>query len=217
MSAELSLFPEQASTAAGSVDHLYYFLLAITGSVAALIFLAIIFFAVKYRRRPGGKRAQAITGSLPLEVIWTVVPLIVFLGMFIWGARLYFSESRPPAGCEEIFVVGKQWMWKLQHLEGQREINELHVPVGKPVALIMTSEDVIHSFYAPAFRIKHDVLPGRYGRLWFQATKPGTYHLFCAEYCGTKHSAMIGRIIVMNPSDYQRCRSEEQKSELQAP
>ena len=128
--------------------------------------------------------------------------------IFVWGAVLYFEMARPPDNAHEVFVVGKQWMWKLQHLEGRREINELHVPIGQPVKLTMTSEDVIHSFYVPAFRMKHDVLPGRYTTAWFEATKVGEYHLFCAEYCGTEHSGMIGRIVVMEPADYQAWLSE---------
>ena len=116
---------------------------------------------------------------------------------------IYFKERTPPRGATEVYVVAKQWMWKLQHEEGQREINELHVPVGRDVKMIMTSQDVIHSFYVPAFRIKQDVLPGRYTTAWFRATKAGTYHLFCAEYCGTQHSGMIGQVVVMEPAQYE--------------
>jgi len=123
--------------------------------------------------------------------------------MFFWGARVFVTLRRPPDNALQVFAVAKQWMWKLQHLEGRREINQLHVPVGRAVKMTMTSEDVIHSFFVPAFRVKQDVLPGRYTTLWFEATKTGTYHLFCAEYCGTEHSAMIGQIIVMEPSEYQ--------------
>jgi cytochrome c oxidase subunit 2 len=124
--------------------------------------------------------------------------------IFAWGASLFFTISRPPAGALEIQVVGKQWMWKFQHPDGQREINELHVPVGRPVKLTMASEDVIHSFFVPAFRVKMDVVPGRTTTTWFEATKPGVYHLFCAEYCGTKHSGMIGRVVVLEPVQYQQ-------------
>src|SRR5262249_18585020 len=123
--------------------------------------------------------------------------------MFFWGAQVYVSLARPPDNALQVFVVGKQWMWKIQHLEGRREINELHVPVGRSVKLTMTSEDVIHSFFVPAFRVKADVVPGRYSPLWFEATKPGSYHLFCAEYCGTEHSGMIGHVVVMEPAEYQ--------------
>ena len=146
---------------------------------------------------------MAIHGSLALELLWSFIPLVIAMVMFVWGAKVFFDLYRPPAGAMEIYVVGKQWMWKVQHADGQREINELHVPVGRPVKLIMGSEDVIHSFYIPAFRVKADVIPGRYNTLWFEATKPGRYHLFCAEYCGTKHSGMIGWVMAMEPADYQ--------------
>ena len=140
---------------------------------------------------------------MSLEIIWSVIPFGLTMIMFFWGASVFFSVSRPPDNAQQIYVVAKQWMWKLQHMEGQREINELHIPVGQAVRLTMTSEDVIHSFFVPAFRTKADVLPGRYTTTWFQPTKPGKYHLFCAQYCGTKHSAMIGWIYVMEPQDYQ--------------
>jgi cytochrome c oxidase subunit 2 len=137
-----------------------------------------------------------------LEIGWTVLPFFVMLTFFVWGAVLFFQERTPPADATEVYVVAKQWMWKIEHMEGQREINELHVPTGENIKLIMTSQDVIHSFFIPAFRVKQDVLPGRYTTLWFKATKPGTYHLFCAEYCGTNHSGMGGDIVVMEPQDY---------------
>jgi cytochrome c oxidase subunit 2 len=162
----------------------------------------VVVFAARFRRRKG-VRAEQIEGSLPLEITWSVLPLGVFFVFFAWGAWIYFSERTPPQGASEVYVVGKQWMWKLEHAEGQREINQLHVPVGRDIKLIMTSQDVIHSFYVPAFRIKQDVLPGRYTTTWFRATKPGTYHLFCAEYCGTQHSGMIGSVVVMEPAEYQ--------------
>ena len=123
--------------------------------------------------------------------------------IFVWGASVFFAMARPPDETLNIYVVGKQWMWKFQHLDGQREINELHVPVGRAVKLIMTSEDVIHDVFVPAFRVKADVIPGRYCSIWFEPTKPGRYHLFCAEYCGTRHSGMIGEVVVMEPSEYQ--------------
>ena len=138
-----------------------------------------------------------------LEIVWTVIPFGLAMVMFVWGTRLFFTLSRPPADAMQIYAVGKQWMWKFQHPEGVREINELHVPAGRDVRLIATSEDVIHDWFVPAFRIKSDVLPGRYVNIWFRATKPGQYHLFCAEYCGTKHSGMIGQVVVMEPHDYQ--------------
>jgi cytochrome c oxidase subunit 2 len=160
-------------------------------------------FAIRYRRRPGNEVAEQVRGSNTLEVAWTVIPLVLCMVMYVWGAQLYFAHATPPPDALEVYSVGKQWMWKFQHLSGQREINELHVPVGRPVKLIMGSEDVLHSFFIPAFRVKADVIPGRYNTLWFTATQPGRYHIFCTQYCGTKHSAMIGWVTAMTPSDYQ--------------
>jgi cytochrome c oxidase subunit 2 len=197
------LFPEQASSLAGDVDALYFFLIAVSGFFAVLISIAIIIFAVKYRRRKEDEVGAAIHGSTALEVAWSVVPLVIVLFIFGWSASVYLAISRPPRGAMDIYVVGKQWMWKIQHPEGRREINELHVPVGRPIRLTMGSEDVIHSFFVPAFRVKADVVPGRFTTLWFQATKPGRYHLFCTEYCGAQHSGMIGWIEVMEPAAFQ--------------
>jgi len=197
------LFPQQASIQAGQVDAIYFFMVAVTAFFSLLIAGLIVFFAVKYRRRHDDEVGAAIHGSLALELVWTIIPFIISMGMFAWGAKVFFDLYRVPAGAMEIFVVGKQWMWKAQHMGGQREINELHVPVGRPVRLIMGSEDVIHSFYIPAFRVKADVVPGRYNTLWFQATRPGRYHLFCAEYCGTKHSGMIGSVVALGPTEFQ--------------
>jgi len=163
----------------------------------------IVFYAVKYRGRSPGSVGASIHGGMLLEIAWSVIPLLITMVIFVWGASVFFAMSHPPDETLNIYVVGKQWMWKFQHLDGQREINELHVPVGRAVKLIMTSEDVIHDVFVPAFRIKADVLPGRYTHIWFQATKPGRYHLFCAEYCGTRHSGMIGEVVVMAPSEYQ--------------
>ena len=197
------LFPESASTMASRVDSLYFFLLALSTFFSLLIAGLIVFYAVKYRRRAADSVGSEIQGGLVLELTWTIVPLLITMVIFVWGASVFFAMSRPPDETINIYVVGKQWMWKFQHLDGQREIDELHVPVGRPVKLIMTSEDVIHDVFVPAFRIKADVVPGRYTHLWFQSTKPGRYRLFCAEYCGTKHSGMIGEVVVMEPSEYQ--------------
>lgn len=197
------LFPEQASSLAGDVDALYFFLIAVSGFFAVLISIAIIIFAVKYRRRKDDEVGAAIHGSTALEVAWSVVPLVIVLFIFGWSASVYLAISRPPRGAMDIYVVGKQWMWKIQHPEGRREINELHIPVGRPIRLTMGSEDVIHSFFIPAFRVKADVVPGRFTTLWFQATKPGRYHLFCTEYCGAQHSGMIGWIEAMEPAAFQ--------------
>ena len=197
------LFPEEASTLALGVDGLYLFLVAITTFFFVSILSVLLFFAVKYRRRSKDEWPAEIHGSLMLELAWSIVPFLITIVIFAWGAILFFSMNRPPDNAIEINVVGKRWMWKLQHMTGQREINELHVPVGRPVKLTLTSEDVIHSFFVPAFRVKKDAVPGRYNVMWFQATKPGRYHLFCAEYCGTQHSRMIGEIVVMEPADFQ--------------
>lgn len=197
------LFPEQASTMASEVDALYFFLIGISIFFGVLIATLVVFFAFKYRRRDDGRQAVQIEGSLVLEAIWTTIPFVIAMTIFAWSASVYFSLTRPPDNSLEIFVVGKQWMWKIQHMEGRREINQLHVPLGRPVKLTMTSEDVIHSFYVPAFRVKSDVVPGRYTTAWFEATKPGSYHLFCAEYCGTEHSRMIGKVVVLEPHEYQ--------------
>jgi cytochrome c oxidase subunit II len=196
------LWPQQASTMAHRVDALYIFLLVVTGMMALLVCAFVIFFAARFRHRPG-VRAEQIEGSTALEITWSVIPFVIFMAIFVWGAVVYFKERTPPADATEVYVVAKQWMWKVEHAEGQREINELHVPVGRDVKLIMTSQDVIHSFYIPAFRIKQDVLPGRYTVEWFRATKPGVYHLFCAEYCGTQHSGMVGDIVVQQPAEYE--------------
>jgi len=196
------LWPVRASTTAGSVDALYIFLVLLSAFMSVAIFIMITIFALRYRRR-AGREAEQIDGSNVLEFTWSIVPLAIFMVIFVWGARIFFLERTPPRGAAEIYVVAKQWMWKLQHEEGQREINELHVPVGRDVRMIMTSQDVIHSFYVPVFRIKQDVIPGRYTTAWFRATRPGTYHLFCAEYCGTQHSGMIGQVVVMEPAQYQ--------------
>lgn len=201
MNENFPLWPTAASAGAGNLDALFLYLIAITGAVTLLIFLLIFIFAMKYRH--GKHKAVQIEGSTPLEIMWSLIPLGIFMTFFAWGATLYFKEAKPPADSMEIFVVGKQWMWKLQHPDGVREINELHVPAFKDVRLTMISQDVIHSFYIPAFRIKADVLPGRYTTTWFRATKPGRYHLFCAEFCGTQHSGMIGQIVVMEPAEYE--------------
>ena len=189
---------------AASVDHLVYFLLAVAVFFSVGIFISIFYFAIRYRRRSEAEVPVAEThGGMTLEIAWTVIPFGLTMIMFVWGASVFFKISRPPDDAQQVYVIGKQWMWKMQHMEGQREINELHIPVGQAVKLTMTSEDVIHDFFVPAFRTKADVLPGRYTTTWFKPTKPGKYHLFCAQYCGTNHSAMIGWIYVMEPQDYQ--------------
>jgi cytochrome c oxidase subunit 2 len=196
-------FPQAASAQASQIDAVFFFMVAVSGFFSVLIASLVVIFAFKYRRRHDDEIGEAIHGALALELLWMFIPFGITMVMFAWGAKVFFDLYRPPAGAMEIFVVGKQWMWKVQHMDGQREINELHVPVGRTVKLIMGSEDVIHSFYIPAFRVKADVIPGRYNTLWFEATKPGTYHLFCAEYCGTKHSGMIGWVTAMEPAAFE--------------
>jgi cytochrome c oxidase subunit 2 len=196
------LFPESASVAGGQVDRLYLALVGISAFFTLLIVAAILWCALRYRRSRNG-RPEQIQGSIALELTWSLVPLAIALVVFGWGAKLYFDVYTPPPEGLEVYVTGKQWMWKLQHPTGQREINTLHVPAHRPIVLTLTSEDVIHSFYVPAMRFKRDAVPGTYTRVWFEADRPGTYHLFCAEYCGTKHSEMIGQVVVMDPLDYE--------------
>jgi cytochrome c oxidase subunit II len=201
--AEVPLFPDQASISAERVDALFFFMVAVSTFFSVLIAGLVFYFAIKYRRRCADERPARMEGSMSLEVFWSVVPLVISMVMFVWGASVYFHLARPPGDAMEVYVVGKQWMWKIQHPDGQREINELHVPVGVPVKLTLTSEDVIHDFFVPAFRTKVDVLPGRYVNTWFQATQTGRFHLFCAQYCGTNHSGMIGSVVVQEPARYQ--------------
>jgi cytochrome c oxidase subunit 2 len=205
----IPLFPAQASTMAPRVDALYFFLLALTAFFSLLIAGLIVFYAVRYHRRAPNAIGEPVHGGLILEIAWSVIPLLITMVIFVWGASIYMSMATAPSETLNIYVVGKQWMWKFQHLDGQREVNELHVPVGRNVKLITTSEDVIHDLFVPAFRIKADVLPGRYVSIWFRATQVGRYHLFCAEYCGTRHSGMIGEVVVMEPNDYEAWLSGE--------
>jgi cytochrome c oxidase subunit 2 len=196
--------PDQASTIARGVDHLYYFLTAIDLFFTVVIFLTIFYFAIRYRRRSEHDEATQIEGNIPLEILWTAVPLGLTVIVFLWGTALFIENARPPEAATEIFVVGKQWMWKVQHPEGIEEINELHVPVHQPIKLTMTSEDVIHDFSVPAFRVKKDVVPGMYTTMWFEATHTGNFHLFCDQYCGTNHAEMRGQVIVMEAIDYEQ-------------
>jgi len=205
--------PPRASTVASEVDALYLTLVGVSVVFSILIAALIIRFALRYRRRSESEVGVAIHGSIPLEILWSVIPLLIALGSFAWGAKVFFRISRPPSNAIEYFAVGKQWMWKFQHPDGTREINALHVPVGQAIRLTMTSEDVIHSFFVPAFRVKMDVLPGRYTTAWFEATQTGRYHLFCAEYCGTEHARMGGWVEVLEPDDYERWLAGERGSE----
>jgi cytochrome c oxidase subunit 2 len=213
----LFFLPYQASSVAPSIDLFFAFMVAVSAFFSLLIAGLIVYFGIRYRagaqpvppvRHQSADEVEVgdvghSSGALVLEIAWTVIPLLLAMVMFVWATRLFFILSRPPADSVQMYAVGKQWMWKFQHPEGRREINELHVPLGQNVKVTMTSEDVIHSLFVPAFRVKQDVVPGRYTQLWFRATRPGTYHLFCTEYCGTQHSGMIGRVVVMEPGDYE--------------
>ena len=197
------LFPTQASTLAPEVDNLYLGVIGITALFAIIVVVCVIYFAIKYRDLTGDKVGAPITGSVPLELGWSLIPFIVSIGIFVWASVVFFHIVRAPDQTLEIYSTGKRWMWRFQHIDGQREINELHVPVGRAVRVVFTSEDVLHDLFIPAFRVKADAVPGRYSAIWFEATKVGEYHLFCAEYCGTNHSGMIGTVYVMEPADYQ--------------
>ena len=208
------IFPEQASTIAPQIDPIVFVETILALLFAVPVAALVIYFAVKYRASARIARYVEVTEGRGrgetwlLETAWIVVPLSLALAVFGWGARIYFNVYALPAEGMDVYVVGKQWMWKFQHPTGQTEIDELHVPVGYPVRLTMISEDVIHSFFVPAFRVKRDVVPGEYVTAWFEATKPGVYDLYCAEYCGTHHSRMLGRIVVMEANRYQQWISQ---------
>jgi cytochrome c oxidase subunit 2 len=185
------------------MDLLYLFITAVCAFFTIVVVVAVVYFTVKYQRRRDTDVGEPIHGSIVLELTWTIIPLILSMVMFGWGASLFYRLSRPPIDSMEITVVGKQWMWKIQHPEGVREINELHVPLGRNVRITLGSEDVIHDFAIPAFRVKMDAVPGKFTTLWFNATEVGSYHIYCAQYCGTRHSGMIGQVVVMAPQDYE--------------
>jgi cytochrome c oxidase subunit 2 len=199
----IPIFPEQASSFAADVDALYFFVIAVSAFFSLVVAVFVIVFAIKFHRTRIGDVGARIEGNLAMELLWSVIPTIIVMVMFGWGASVYYHLRRMPDEAMHIYAVGKQWMWKFQHLEGQREINELHIPAGRRIKITVTSEDVLHSLYFPAFRTKIDAIPGRYMELWFEATTPGTYHIFCAEYCGTNHSGMIGSVTVLEPTAYQ--------------
>ncbi len=197
------IFPEQASTYAERIDPLFWTLTIFLFLFTATVFSVLIFLGVKYRKREGENRPSVHASVMSLEIIWSVIPVILALGIFAWGATTYYGYQNIPENTLDINVIGKRWMWKVQHPNGKREVNSLHIPMGRPVKLTMTSQDVIHSFYVPAFRVKQDVLPARYTTMWFEATKTGTFPLFCAEYCGTQHSTMAGEVVVMSQTAYE--------------
>ena len=198
-----------ATTLAPSIDGLFYTLLALSLFATIAIIAAIVYFSVKYRAGSSADRSDAHRARLNIEDIWIAIPLLLFLIVFVWSAVLYARIFTPPPNTTDIFIVAKQWMWKVQHGSGRQEINEVHVPLGVPVRLVMTSQDVIHAFFVPAFRLKQDVLPGRYTALWFQATKAGVYPLECSEYCGTDHARMGGTVVVMPQEDYERWAAQK--------
>ncbi len=199
----IPIWPDAASTVAGQVDTLYIFLVVLSAFFSLLIAALVVGFGLTYRRRSEDQVGTPETTSTPLELTWSIIPLIISLVIFVWGAKLFVTLQTPPSDAVEYYAVGKQWMWKFQHPQGNREINDLHIPVGQAIKLKMTSEDVIHSFFVPEFRVKQDVLPGRYTTLWFEATKPGVYRIFCAEYCGAEHSRMIGKVYALSQADYE--------------
>jgi cytochrome c oxidase subunit 2 len=201
MNSTFQLFPDADSTAAGREDALYLFMVLLSPDMSVGIALAVIYLAVKYRRNANVDRSQKPT-SVKAELTWIALSLPVLMFIFVWGAKVYFFVMRPPEGAMPVTLVAKHWMWKFQHPSGRREIDVLHVPVGQPVRLTMVSQDVIHSFFVPAFRVKQDVLPGRYTAAWFEATKPGRYRIYCAEYCGTNHARMKGTVVVQTPADF---------------
>ena len=199
----IPLFPPAASSFATEMDLLYFFLIGVSAFFVVLVGALVTYFTVKYRRRHPAQVGANIHGSLALELTWTIIPLALSMVMFGWGASLFFRMSRPPADSMEIYVVGKQWMWKVQHPEGVREINELHVPIHRNIRINLGSEDVVHAYGIPAFRQKMDAVPGKLTTMWFRATMPGRYRIYCNQYCGTRHSQMAGEVIAMEPEDYE--------------
>jgi cytochrome c oxidase subunit II len=198
----------EASSIAPRIDGLFWFMIGLCGLVAVGVFGAMIFFCVRYRRGHVADRTGWQSGSFGVELTWTLVPFAMFVGVFAWSLLLFAEARTPPAAAQTIYIVAKQWMWKVQHPTGQQEINTLHVPLGKPIRLSMTSQDVIHSFFVPAFRVKQDVLPGQYTQLWFTATRRGAFPLTCAEYCGLDHSRMGGTVVVLSSADFAQWLTE---------
>jgi len=198
----IPLFPPSASTVAHDTDRLYFLLLALSLCVMAVVFLPLSYFLLKYRRGKKANRADLHLPTMKIEVTWTLIPTLISMGFFVAGAAVYFDEEVPPGKFLEVNVVGKQWMWKLEHQEGNAEINELHIPVNQDIKLVLGSEDVVHSFYIPAFRIKQDVVPGRFATEWFHPTQTGVYRFYCSEYCGLDHAKMEGYVYVLSPEEY---------------
>lgn len=196
-------FPEQSSTIASEVDALYYFIFYLSIFFFVLVTGGSFYFAWKYKKKGKDTFTQGLAHNTSLEIFWTVVPTILVFVVFVWGFKTYLKMQVPPSNAIEIKVTGQKWFWTFAYPQGVVTTNELVVPVNKPVNLLMSSKDVIHSFYIPNFRLKNDVLPNRYSALWFEATQEGEFNLFCAEYCGTSHSDMIGKIKVLSEADYE--------------
>jgi cytochrome c oxidase subunit II len=194
--------PHRASTLAPRVDLIFWSLVGVSAVLVGGLAVANLYFLIRYRRGSPAPRPPLRISTVAIEATWISGTTFAFLAFFFWGARVYLAEERAPANALEINVTARQWMWDVRHENGRREFNELHVPLGEDVRLVMTSEDVIHSFFVPAFRLKQDVVPGKQVSTWFHATETGTFHLFCAEFCGTAHSAMLGDIVVMPAEQY---------------
>ena len=199
----IPILPPRASAASTEFDLLYFFLTGVTAFFVVLVGVLVVYFTVRYRRRHPSETGADIHGSLVLELTWTIIPLLISMVMFGWGASLFYRMSKPPQDSMDLYVVGKQWMWKIQHPEGVREINEMHVPINRNVRVTLGSEDVIHDYGIPAFRVKMDAVPGKLTTLWFRATVPGRYHIYCDQYRGTRHSEMVGEVVAMEPQDYE--------------
>lgn len=204
MDFDIPFFPEQASTIAGLTDLFTFGVIGLGLFIGTLVVIVIFYFSVHYKAGSDADRSNPVDEHTALELTWSFIPLVLVLAIFVWSASIYFDLYNPPPDTLDLYVIGKQWMWKVQHPDGQREVNTMHIPVNQPVKVTMTSQDVIHSFYIPDFRIKQDALPGRYTSIWFEATKLGEYHILCAEYCGTEHALMVGKVIVMSPADYEQ-------------
>jgi cytochrome c oxidase subunit 2 len=202
MSFTVPFFPEEASSISTQVDMMFAAWVGVSLFFTLLIFGLIIYFMVRYRRRAPDEVGHADHKGMALEITWSVIPLLIMLVMFAWGAKLFFTSHQTPPDAVQYWGIGKQWMWKFEHPEGNREINHLHLPLGQTIELVLASEDVIHDFAVPAFRIKQDVVPGTYTKTWFRADRIGEYHLFCDQYCGAEHSKMVGSVTVMDPRDY---------------
>ena len=208
MTVPFHVLPADGAASATRLDSLALCLLLLTGAVALGVLVMMIVFCVRYRARSKADRSHVPSRDLPVEIAWTAIPMLLFLGLYAWGAIDYAALYRPDPAATPVFVVAKQWMWKAEHRNGRREVGQLHLPLGRPVRLVLTSQDVIHSFFVPAFRIKQDAVPGRYTSIGFTPSKAGEYELFCAEFCGTEHAMMTGKIVVLPPAEYGRWLAE---------